>query len=69
MSQGRHCPDCEVTMNSVRLQTPDGFELRADTGGRPMVAAVVVACPNCGLVRLYLPDNDTAHEGHDGMEV
>ncbi len=56
-------------MNSVRLQTPDGFELRADTGGRPMVAAVVVACPNCGLVRLYLPDNDTAHEGHDGMEV
>jgi hypothetical protein len=65
----RRCPDCDIAMDPVQLQTPEGFGLRVDAGDRPTVAPVGVACPACGLLRLYLPDSNPAHEDRGGMEV
>ena len=59
------CPDCGVTMEKGDLQTGDGFGVKLKTGERAggLLGSLGVkeskdvssyACPECGLVRLYV---------------
>ena len=61
----RRCPDCGVTMEEITIRA-GGHSLTGDTGKtREGVLGTLgmtenvdikpVACPECGLTRLYLP--------------
>lgn len=61
------CPDCGVTMERVKIQTDDGFGLNVKTGEKRkgLLGSLGVkesrdvspcACPECGLVRLYVEE-------------
>lgn len=65
----RRCPDCGVTMESVTLQTNGGHRLQAiseekrggilgSLGMNERFDLEAVACPECGLVRTYVQDEE-----------
>lgn len=59
----RHCPDCDVRMNEVRVTAEGVGDLYVETGrdggvldrlGVPNQSILdPVLCPDCGLTRLY----------------
>ncbi|MFC7177499.1 hypothetical protein [Halosegnis marinus] len=60
----RRCPDCGVTMEPITLKSNGGYELQAvsdenrggilgSLGMKERLDLETVACPECGLVRLY----------------
>ncbi|MDS0297375.1 hypothetical protein NDI76_01295 [Halogeometricum sp. S1BR25-6] len=64
MTEIRRCPDCGVTMESMKLQTAEGFSLHLVTnerkkgflggfGLREKLEPTAYVCPECGLIRSY----------------
>jgi predicted RNA-binding Zn-ribbon protein involved in translation (DUF1610 family) len=60
----RRCPDCGVTLEEITLRSNGGYELQAvsdehrggilgSLGMKERLDLTTLACPECGLVRLY----------------
>ncbi|WP_115863560.1 hypothetical protein [Halorussus litoreus] len=67
MDTDPRCPDCGVTMERGDLQTGDGFGVKLKTdekaggllgslGAKETKKVSPHACPECGLVRLYVDE-------------
>lgn len=68
------CPDCDVPMESMRLQTSDGYTNRfvsdenrdgllGKIGVKQSYDAEAFVCPDCGLSRLYADLGDESDDG------
>jgi hypothetical protein len=64
MSTNERCPDCTVTMETVKFGMADAYQPHVTTdeprggllgslGAKEKLDVASLMCPECGLVRLY----------------
>ncbi|WP_373188660.1 hypothetical protein [Halolamina sp.] len=69
MGSEKRCPDCGVPLEALKLRTGDGFTLQIHTneprpgllgglGMKETLTPTAHVCPECGLTRLYVEEDD-----------